>query len=706
MVLRPENPLGRDPILLAVVATGISSVVTQLLLIREFLATFHGSEFVIALILSSWLILGGAGAWLAKTAAGREPCGTRHLGRLSLALVGFTPVLFFAVRGLRDVFFIHGTSVGFYPTLAYTFGALAPYCLLVGFLLPYSLFVLRAKRPGASGALVYMTDSLGDVAGGALFSFALVHLVTPLQAVLFANLPLLLCGWVLLGTGHRFRPVSLITVLTVSALLAAGVLGERQSLAGGEARLVHYQETRHGRITVFKSEEQYTMFNNGTPVLSTQDQRQAEETVHFPLSQIERPENILLISAVGGMLSEVEKYRPAHVDYVELDPSVSAVEFSYGLLHRIPGLAVINEDGRRWLGRTDRVYDAILVNLREPETFQTNRFFTGRFFALAKRRLAPSGILSFSMEGFDSYLAEPQRQKLSVLAATVAGHFKNILLLPGQSTVFLCRDSPLDWDIPRLLRQKGISADYIRGYYEGDVTPERIEQLNGLLLGESLTNQDESPRLMRVMSSQWFAKFATSPSWFAVVLCALGGIYLSRLRRAEGVLFTTGALAMGFEVLVIFAFQIYFGYIYLAIGLIVTVFLAGLLPGAWLGKRLCERGRRVLLATDLLLILLLAAFLLCLHLGEDRLPAIFYLASGFLVSLACGCQFPVALQLGGGGNPAAARAFSADLVGAACGTLATSVVLIPWFGLFPAILCLIALKAASLFLVASAHEMR
>lgn len=163
---------------------------------------------------------------------------------------------------------------------------------------------------------------------------------------------------------------------------------------------------------------------------------------------------------------------------------------------------------------------------------------------------------------------------------------------------------------------------------------------------------------------------------------------------------------MGAEILVIFAFQIYFGYIYLEIGLIITVFLAGLLPGAWLGNRWRGRGRRALIAIDLLLILLLAAFMLALNLGGDRLPVAFYLVFGFAVSLACGCQFPVVLQLGGAGNPAAARAFSADLIGAACGTLATSVVLIPWLGLFPATLCLIGLKSASLVLVATHREAR
>lgn len=49
-----------------VIATGISSVVTQLLTIREFLAQLQGNEFVIALILFNWMILGGTGTLLAR----------------------------------------------------------------------------------------------------------------------------------------------------------------------------------------------------------------------------------------------------------------------------------------------------------------------------------------------------------------------------------------------------------------------------------------------------------------------------------------------------------------------------------------------------------------------------------------------------------------------------------------------------------------
>ena len=42
---------------------------------------------------------------------------------------------------------------------------------------------------------------------------------------------------------------------------------------------------------------------------------------------------------------------------------------------------------------------------------------------------------------------------------------------------------------------------------------------------------------------------------------------------------------MGLEMAIIFAFQIMYGYIYMAIGAIITSFLFGLLPGAMVGKK-------------------------------------------------------------------------------------------------------------------------
>jgi hypothetical protein len=107
--------------------------------------------------------------------------------------------------------------------------------------------------------------------------------------------------------------------------------------------------------------------------------------------------------------------------------------------------------------------------------------------------------------------------------------------------------------------------------------------------------------------------------------------------------------------------------------------------------------------SDAALIVLLGATFAAVHAG-DRLGQAFYLFLGFAVSFACGVQVPAALQLRGDDSRAAAGVFSADLIGAALGTLATSTILIPYFGITGAIGALSGLKVLSLLTAGTLHE--
>lgn len=688
-----------------IIATGISSVVTQLLIIREFLSQFQGNEFVIALILFNWLALGGIGTLLAQGITHRFLQATvNRLGWLSLVLTCLPAIQIFAIRRLRDVFFIHGSSVGFYPTLAFTFFTIAPYCLLIGFVLPFSLFVIRTENPNYPGIRVYITDNIGDITGGALFSFALVYLVTPLQAAFLANLPLLVATAFLFSSTSRHFPYHVAGIGIAFIIIIGGMVLESSSMEPAEGKLVYYSESRYGRIEVHQGHDQFTLFLSGIPLFGSKNLSIAEETVHYPLSQLSHVQNLLLISAEGGMMTEVLKHNPASVDYVELDPKVAAVQFKFELIKKIPGLNVIHQDGRAYLENSNKIYDAIIVNLTEPDTYQVNRFFTDHFFALAKKHLSEQGVLSFSMRGFDNYLAEPQRQKLSSLYNTATEYFKHVLMLPGQKIFFLCRSLPIETDIPANLDKKEIQTRYISGYYYGNLTPERIKYLNTLVDPETPKNRDYFPQLMRLMFLQWFTKFSTSPTIFIVVLIILCLIYLVRISAEEFVLFSTGCTVMGAEVLVIFAFQIFFGYIYLQIGIIITVFLLGLLPGALFGERFRDQGRKTLAITDMLMIALMGLLILLVKYMGRPLPVLFFMTFGFLISLLCGFQFPVALYLRGGDAPAVTRTFSADLIGAACGALVTNVWLIPYFGIIWATAGLIGLKICSLTVLAASRK--
>ncbi len=686
-----KNPTERH-ILALVVATGIASVVGQLVFMREFLSQFQGNEIVIALFFFNWLILGGIGT---RLACRPKAFSARVLMICSFLLVVLAVGQMAVIRLLRPMLFSLGASVGFYPILGFTFLTLAPYAGLVGFVLPYSLFLLRARYPGYPGVRIYMSDNLGDVGGGALFAFVLIFVATPMQAMLAANLLL-----TVLAARLFARPwIGVFGAAAVLSVLLAGTVAEKALLQPAVGRLVHYEESRYARLTVHQDQEQITLFADGRPVYSTQDWTLAEETAHYPLSQIQDPNRILLISSVAGLMQEVSKHRPRSIDYVELDAAVSRLLFRYGLMPAPKGVHVIHGDARTWLKKAPHSYDAILVSLPDPDTFQINRFFTDGFFAVAQAHLSPRGIFSFSVEGFDNYMTAAQRAKVSSLKATVKRHFKHVHLLPGDRIFFLCRQTPLDLDIPGLLARKGIATRYVAPYFQGNISPERRGALAADLIAQAPLNTDTRPYLMRLMFAQWFAKFGTSPKVFAIVLALVFGVYLLRLPREAFVLFTTGLASMGSEILVIFAFQIFLGYIYFKIGIIVTVFLAGLLPGAWWGHGRISKSAFFLMVSDLGLIGLILIFVSALHLIGDGLPQGFFYAGGFLISLLCGFQFPLALAQAGEGNRAVAGIFAVDLVGAACGALVVSTVLIPYLGLDGTAAGLIGIKIISLLVM-------
>ena len=687
-------------VLRLVVATGIASVVTQLLLIREYLSQFQGNEFVIALILFGWLSLGAAGTYTAgriATGSGWISPSRGKLGWLSLLLAALPVVVIFSVRLLRDTVFLHGRSVGFYDTAVFVFSTLCAYALLVGFLLPFSLYVLRARAESDPTRRVYIADGIGDMAGGALFSFVLVFLVSPMQAVAVTGTILAVLAVVVAVSDSDHPPRRIVAgAIVCASVLAAGMVLERWTLSPTDgSSLVEYRETRYGRITVFRDHGQVTVFQDGAPTFTSGDIVTAEEAIHYPMSQLEKPEHVLLISAGSGMLRELEKYGLQSVDYVELNPDVAEIQFRYGLLHRIPGLRILYRDGRAYLSQTSKRYDAVIVCLPEPDTFQVNRFFSDGFFRMVRKRLTRTGILAFSVEGFENYLGEAQRQKVSSLANTAGLHFSYRLLLPGQRIHFLFALQPLNPDIPGLLAARGIPTRYIGAYFQGNVTRERIAQLDALVDASAPLNTDLSPHLMRIMLGQWFAKHAASPTLFLWAVGVVTAVYLIRIHRPQWVLFTTGFVTMGSEILVIFAFQIFFGYVYLQIGLIVTVFLAGLIPGALLTACCGFAPRRALLISDGLLALLAGCFAWMLHTSSAAPPALAFWGFGFMVSLLCGFQFPMAVSLAGG-EKAAGAAFSADLMGAALGILITSTVLIPNVGVVWAAAVLGVLKIVSL----------
>jgi spermidine synthase len=681
-------------IIWAIIGTGISSITVQLVTVREFLSQFHGNEITISLVLFCWLLITGLGSLTARIVK----CSSLALYALLIILMAVWPLIqLILIRNFREILFIHGIAPGFYQIFLYIVATMTPYCLMVGFILPNSLTVLHAYHHQFTSGELYLTDSIGDIFGGMLFSFVLVYWVKPFKSIALTSTFMIIVGLILLCAVRRYF---LLIMASVSVFLFyfftfnAGF--ETSTLSKQYGYMLRYIESPYGRIVVSREGLQHTVWESGNPLYSNANIISAEEKTHYPLSQLDRVESVLLVSGgLGESLSEVEKYHPKRIDYVELDPHLTEVAQEFGFIKNMPNLRVKNTDGRTYIKTTDQKYDAIIVDLPDPDNFQINRFFTREFFSLSKRILSEGGVLSFGLKYSPNYISEVGKKKLSIMFNTARSHFQNVIILPGNEAYFVCRDGDLSTDVPSRLRVKSIITDYIEGFYYGNVTNERIEQIQEVLDQKEYINTDFEPRIMNVMFQEWFLKHGTSPKIFILILAGLAILYVVFMRKEEYILFSTGLAAMGVEMLVIFAFQVIYGYIYLKIGAIVTVCLLGLLPGAAIGSLYEEGNKSGLILSEVILLGLILIFFVWNSFLRGELHQFYFLGYCFTFSFFCGFQFPMAAKMIGERQSPAAGCLAADLTGAAVGTLVVGTLLIPLWGIQSGIIFLMLVKISS-----------
>ncbi len=685
-----------------IITTGVASVANQLVMIREFLSLFGGNEFIISMVLFNWLLLGGLGTlaerWYEKPCFKLPPPLPWVIARFCLVLCALGPAQVIGARMLNHFWFLEGTSRGFYAIFGFTFLVSAPYCLLVGFLLPFSLSGAKRAAPKVSSTEIYMADNAGDTLGGVLFSFLFIFFLSPVQAAAAAGLPLFVLSVKGMPAGSKGRMALWILPVSLAVLFSLGL--ERPSLGFHNGSLAVYRETPYGRVEVRDQAGRSVFILNSIPLFDSQDTATAEKRAHFPLAQLERVGKVLLVSASPGCIREIQKYHPDRIDYLEIDPEVSGAMVDCGFIDRPPNLNVIHQDARAYLSRTRTRYDAVILNLPGPDTFQANRLYTAEFFAMVRSRLTDQGTACFFVQGYDNYPSPGLLKQLSCLYAAASLAFDHVLVLPGGETYFILGNNRLTSDIPNRLKAKHIRTSYLEDHFYGDFSPMRLQTLMAAIDPSAPANTDFSPGLLPASFEHWFETFGLSPTLFFGVTALVFLGYLCLITPTETLLFTTGLTAMGVQLMILFAFQILFGCLYLKTGVLLTLFLAGLLPGAWAGRRFLKgsaRGRALM--ADMAILIWIAVFTGLLYYGHytGRPPgAWFFYGASFLTAFLMGLEFAFCVPEKGDTASMAAGLFAADLMGGAAGIIVFSLVLLPFCGMFNAGLVLVLIKALGL----------
>ena len=706
-----KNTPGANPqglVLAAVGGLGVSCVMTQLALMRELLGVFAGNEMVLGVVLGLWLLLMGIGAWVGRTSERlRNQFTALVVIQMLVAVLPLAQV--FLLRALRNVVFIRGAAVGVTETVSAAFVLLLPYCLVAGYALTLACSILGREQGPAGIGRAYVADAIGSIIGGVLFSLVLVRsldhiaiLVCPalLNLVLAALLPWRFRGWMLDVGCWMFTPHLLLTlaITTGIGLITLTLLTDLDGLSTrmqySRQHVVARANSPYGRLIVTESDGQFDFLENGVPIISTRDDQHVEETVHY--SMVQRPEarRVLLVSGgISGTAREILKYDVQAVDYVELDPLILELGKRY-----LPAnladtrIRVINTDGRLFVKQTPEKYDVVIIDVPAPATAQLNRFYTMEFLKEVKRVLAREGVVGFSLGKYENYVSPELARMLSSACRSAKQSFRDVLVIPGSRVFFLASDGPLYADIAGRIEQRHIKTKLVnRHYLEGMLTADRMADLASATTQPAAMNRDFSPILYYYHLRHWMSQFNFQLGLMQVGLLVLLGFYLVRLRGSAFILFASGFAASALEVVLLLAFQVLCGSVYHQVGVIVTVFMAGLALGALISNRfsISGFGRLSLLALGIAGYAVLLPFVLPLLSRMGGSAASLALVKGMIALLTLvlavlvGMQFPLANRLEFDGTAAgASRLYTADFVGAFLGALLSCTLLIPLIGVF------------------------
>lgn len=727
---------------------GFTSLAAQTLLIREFLVTFYGNELTIGFVISNWVILVALGSVATSRFAGKAKRPELWYAISQVAISMYLPASIFIVRNIHNLLGLApGERVGVFAAAATSFATLTPLGLLLGALFPFACRILSdiLDRPVESAGKAYVVDSLGFIIAGPAITLLLIS--GPNSFVIAAILCILnlSSAALLLSDKLKNRPslcvftaASLLLILAAFSFFGPLAKADRSSLNDlwkGQ-KVVSSKNSIYGNLTVSESGDQYTFYSDGIPAIVTPmpDMEFAENIVDFPMLSHPGPSDVLLIGGgPGGPIREILKYPLKGLTYVELDPLLIKMvkNFPTKLTKEELGdrrLKISYGDGRRFVRLARSSYDVIIVNLPMPSTLQLNRFYTEEFFKNIASMLKPGGILCFSLPSSLAYISPEMRNVNGSVLKSLRDVF-HVKVIPGDYNIYIASKTDIDLSadlLAKRLAERGIKTRMMSGpYIAYRLGPAFLSWFESSM-GDMRTirkNFDLTPAATFYSIAYWNSLFSSQVRGFfnaldrldfnilALALACVGIVMIAaqffRRSRPYGVVLAIGSsgfAGMSLSLILIYAYQSFYGFVFQHFALLSASFMAGLTLGGWMMTGRLEKMKDAFRSFAFLE----AGFLVFCGLSGMLLPAInathVNLAAAFFALLIVsgyfvGAEFSLGTKLysGGAGSPAAGGIlYAIDLAGSWFAALAVSVALVPIIGIVKTCILLALLKSISL----------
>jgi spermidine synthase len=447
-----DRPRFAPPLGLLVFVEGTGTLGAEIAAARLLAPYFGASTLIWANTIGVVLVALSLGYWYGGRVADRNPSrdGLARLiliGAGLLALLPFVadPFLELAVGALDSI------SVGaFAGSLVAVLVLVATPVFVLGMVAPYAvrLAVDRLDATGATAGRLYALSTVGSLTGTYASALVLIPLVGVRRTFLVFALLLAIAGVLALSRRRR----ALVLAPAVILVLLALPVGTVKATGDGD-RVIHETDTEYQYARVVEdgvTGDRFLELNEGQAVHSIKrtgsyltggiwDEYLVAPFAVRDLATQGPPGRIAILgNAAGTTARAYARFFPeTYVDGVEIDGELTEIGRRFFDL-RNPRLRTFAQDARPYLRRTDERYDAILVDAyRQP--YIPFYLATREFFALARERLRPGGVLMINVGH-----PETSDELEQVLGRTLAEVFDTVVRDPAEdvNTLLIATDAP------------------------------------------------------------------------------------------------------------------------------------------------------------------------------------------------------------------------------------------------------------------------
>jgi spermidine synthase len=692
---------------------GFVSILAQVVILRELNAAFYGIELIYILALGIWLLGTAIGALIGRRSSIPQESSIRALF-IIFAIILIFDILF--IRGINKIFnAVPGAFLPFTTQLIGLFLVLMPVSILTGLLFQWAAKNIIEKNETLAKA--YSLESAGGIMGG-LASTLLLS--AGLQNYTIA----LICSAISLGISFYGswkiptpvkKYISLVVILMLFVLFNINKVVDHWSLSWNYNGLIDSRDTPYNRTTITSSGKQICVFENGALSYETESES-PEEFVQLSTLQTEKLDRILVLGGgFQGIIYELLKLPVKSIDYIEISEKMIDLMLKYlpreiheSMLDK--KVNIIYDDPRKFL-QSKNLYDLILINMPEPTSAQTNRFYTKEFYNQCSERLSRNGIITFKIQSAENLWTSSLQKRNGSIYYALKSSFNNIIVLPGTANIFVASNGTLSSDTKDLITRfnsRKLSTKLVTPQYINYIlTNDRFTWIHNILSSQSVpANSDLQPACYGYTISIWLSKFFpeltdSGYSLHAIVELNKPFIIISTITILIGLIiagrkyyqlnrlvlvFGGGFIGMITETLLLILYQTKNGILYRDIGILLMMFMFGLSLGSIIVNRLFASQK--IKNSKIIGTILIFAFAL-INLGIYSLAktdflngllaiSIALLFDGIIVSgiFAFASLFKVKNQL-----EQVKQLYSIDLIGGSLGSIAASIIMIPVLGL-------------------------